>query len=164
MDSLFLRCSILAIGGQYDLHILKETENLAKVPSIFTICRSAADNEEEMKIDIADHKIAITLSSEGFQNNKLLAAVPHFIPVLHSMFILPALIYVFETLYREGTEDFETRRWFRVIEKALGKDKISLNQDTLNNIPSYELAQKLLDLPIQKALSALVLEDDIGEE
>ena len=158
------RGSILAIGGQYDLNVIKEMENLAKVPSIFTTCRSAADNEEEMKIDIADHKIAITLSSEGFQNYKLLAAMPQVIPVLHSMLILPALIYVFETLLREGTEDFETRRWFRVLEKTLAKDKISLNQDTLNSIPSYELAQKLLDLPIQKALSAMSFEDNIEEE
>jgi hypothetical protein len=158
------RGSILAIGGQYDLHIVKEMQSLAKVPSIFTICRSAADNEEEMKIDIADHKIAITLSSEVFQNYKLLAAMPHFLPVLHSMLILPALLYVFETLLREGVEDFETRRWFRVLEKTLQKDGISLNQDTLNNIPSYELAQKLLDLPIQKALSAMASEDDVEEE
>ena len=158
------RGSILAIGGQYDLHVLKEMDNLAKVPSIFTICRSAADNEEEMKIDIADHKIAITLSSEGFQNYKLLTAMPGLLPVLHSMLILPALIYVFETLFREGIEDFETRRWFRVIEKTLKKDKIVLNEDTLNNIPSYELAQKLLDLPIQKALSVMASEDDIEEE
>jgi len=158
------RGSILAIGGQYDLHVVKEMENLAKVPSIFTICRSAADNDEEMKIDIADHKIAITLSSEGFQNYKLLAAMPHFSPVLHSMIILPALLYVFETLLREGIEDFETRRWFRVLEKTLQKDEIRLNQDTLNNILSYELAQKLLDLPIQKALSAMASEDDIEEE
>ncbi len=158
------RGSILAIGGQYDLYVVKEMENLAKVPSIFTICRSAADNEEEMKIDIADHKIAITLSSEGFQNYKLLAAMPHYIPVLHSLLILPALIYVFETLLREGIEDFETRRWFRVLEKTLKKDKIILNQDTLNNIPSYELAQKLLDLPIQKALSEMASEEEIEEE
>lgn len=160
----FERGSILAIGGQYDLHVLKETENLAKVPSIFTICRSAADNEEEMKIDIDDHKIAITLSNEGFQNYKLLAAMPSFIPVLHSVLVLPALIYVFETLLREGTEDFETRRWFRVIEKTLKKDNIILDRDTLNNIPSYELAQKLLDLPIQKALSSMTSEDDMEEE
>ena len=157
------RGSILAIGGQYDLHVMKEMENLVRVPSVFTICRSAADSREEMKIDIADHKIAITLNSESFQNYKILAAMPGFQSVLHSMLIFPALLYVFETLTREGTEDFESRRWFRVIEKILKKDDITLNEDTLNTIPSYELAQKLLDLPIQKALATMTLEDDVEE-
>ena len=103
------------------------------------------------------------MNSESFQNYKILAAMPGFQSVLHSMLIFPALLYVFETLTREGTEDFESRRWFRVIEKILKKDDITLNEDTLNTIPSYELAQKLLDLPIQKALATMTLEDDVEE-
>ena len=59
------RGSILAIGGQYDLNIVKDTEELAKIPSIFTICKYAADTDESMKIDIDGDKIAIALSDRS---------------------------------------------------------------------------------------------------
>ena len=41
---------------------------------------------------------------------------------------------------------------------------MSLDQETLENIPSFELAQKSLDLPIDRALEALVTQDTADEE
>jgi len=80
------------------------------------------------------------------------------------MLIMPALIYVFETLKCAGIEEYETYRWFKGIERILKKSDIDLNADTLENNPSYELAQKLLDLPIDRALKSLLnvgVEEDI---
>ncbi len=158
------RGSVLAIGGQYDLDITKETDDLAKVPSIFTICRYAADTDKSMQIDMDGDKITVALSDESFQNHKVLCGMPSYLPIFHGMIIVPALIYVLETLRREGIEEYESRRWFAGIRKALARYEISLNCDTLNDMASYDLAQKLLDLPIDRALQSVLTMGDRCEE
>ena len=158
------RGSILAIGGQYDLNVVKDTEELARVPSIFTICKYAADTDESMKIDIDGHKIVIALSDSSFQNYRILTNMPGLLPVFHAMVIVPALIYVFESLRREGTENYEGLRWYVVIRKTLEKAGITLDEETLNTVASYDLAQKLLDLPVDRALNAIITLGDNEEE
>ena len=158
------RGGILAIGGQYHLDVLKDTEELARISSVFTICKYAANTDESMRIDMDQEKIAISLSDESFQNYKLLSVNPSLFPVLHSMIIIPALIYVFETMHREGIEEYEDRRWFAAVAKTLKKYGLSLDETTLSNMDSYDLAQKLLDVPIDKALGAIAMLDDNGEE
>ena len=85
--------------------------------------------------------------------------------MFHSILILPALIYVFETLKRSGTEDFEQRRWFRAIRRTLSAPGLKLDQTTLDTYESFELAQKLLELPVNKVITALAqLGDSVEDE
>lgn len=159
------RGGILAIGGQYTLTIVKDTEELAKIPSVFTICKRAADSDTGMEIDMEGNKIAVTLSGDSFGRYKNLASELKYQPAFHSMIIMSALIYVFETLHREGIENYNDKRWFAAISKTLSKYNVTLNRETLENTPSYTLAQKILDLPVDRALSALAeWSDDESEE
>ena len=82
------------------------------------------------------------------------------LPVCHAMVILPALITVFETLRREGAAEYENRRWFAAMAKALSQYDLPLNDMTLAEVPSYDLAQKLLNLPVDRGLRVLT---QIGE-
>lgn len=152
------------LGGQYDITIVKDTEELAKIPSIFTICKRAADTDGKAEIDIDGDKIAITLSNSSFQNYKMLTNMPSYLPVFHSMLIFPTLIYVFETLRRDGIEEYEGRRWYAAVKKTLAKYGVALNEDVLCDTPSYDLAQKLLDMPVERALNAIAALDDEEEE
>lgn len=158
------RGSIIAIGGQANIEITKEVEELSKIPSIFTICRCAEDTDNSMKIDITGEKIAITLCRKSFENYKMLVSVPSMIPVMHSMLIVPTLIYTFETLKKEGVSEFDDLRWFKSIERTLRKNDVIFDEKLLDSMPSYELAQKSLDLPIDRALDALVSQDNTYEE
>ena len=158
------RGNILAVAGKYIINITKETEELAKIPSIFTICKCAEDTDESMKFDISGEKIAITLCQESFDNYKILSSTPNMLPIIHSMLIVPALIYTFETLKKEGLDEFIELRWFKSIEKALEKNEMELNEKLLDSYPSYELAQKVLDIPINRAFSALISLDSSEDE
>lgn len=159
------RGGILAIGGQYTLNIVKDSEELAKIPSIFTICKRAADLEQGIELDMDGDRIAVTLSSDSFGRYKNLASELKYQPAFHSMLIMPALIFVFETLRREGIDNYSDKRWFAAIRKTLDRYDVSLNMETLENTPSYTLAQKLLDMPVDRALSALAeWSDDESEE
>ena len=160
------RGSVLAIGGQLNTEIIKEIEELSKVPSIFTICRCAEDTDESMMVDLDGNKIAIKLCNSSFQNYKLLSNMPSRISILHSMLLYPALIYTFNLLKGcSDFEDYESRRWFKSIKYTLSKSNIALDTETLERFESYELAQKLLDYPVDRALLALAdseeIEDDI---
>ena len=158
------RGNMLAIGGQIDVDVTKEVEEMTKIPSIFTICRCAEDTDDSMKIDVYGEKIAITLSNLSFQNYKVLANMPSMLPVFHSMIIIPALIYALDTLKKDGIEPFEELRWLKSIRRSLKQYECELSADILDTIPSYELAQKLIDCPIDKALSAIVSYDTTEEE
>ena len=158
------RGNVIAIGGQINVEITKEVEELSKIPSIFTICRCAEDVDSCMKFDITGEKIAITLCNNSFSNYKMLSGMPTMLPVLHSMLIVPALIYTFETLKKEGFSEFEDLRWFKSIKRTLGKNDIVFNEELLDITPSYELAQKSLDLPVDRALDVLALQDISDEE
>lgn len=158
------RGNIIGIGGQVNIEITKEVEELSKIPSIFTICRCAEDVDESMKFDITGEKITITLCNESFENYKILSGLPILLPVLHSLLIVPALVYTFEMLRKEGISEFEDLRWFKSIKRTLGKNNMILNEELLDCIPSFELAQKSLDLPINRAFDALVSQDLTDEE
>lgn len=156
---------ILAIGGQYNITITKDTEELSKTPSIFTICKYAADTDEFMTFDYDADKIVIKLSEKSFENYKAMVNMPSMLPVTYSMLIVPALIYVFEAMRKEDSlSDFETRRWFMAMKRTLHNQGIELNKETLEIYPSYELAQRLLDMPIHQALNAIVNMDVTDDE
>ena len=146
------RGSILGIGGPCSINVTKETDDLAKIPSIFSICRSADNSDASMRINVDGDKIAIILNSADFQSYKVMTSMPVMISVFHSMIIMPALIYVFEMLRREGVDEYMSKRWCRGLQKALARSQVALNAETLENIPSFELAQKILDLPVNRAL------------
>lgn len=157
------RGSILAIANQFNISIIKETKDLSKIPSIFSILRRDSDDDLGMQIEIDGDKIKLWLDNEAFNNYKNVSNLTTFQPLLHSALILPALVYVFEVLKASGTEEYETYRWYRAIEQILKKSELELNKEVLENRPSYELAQKLLSFPISRGLKSIMnfgLEDE----
>lgn len=151
--------SILGIGGQTNIEITKEMEHLAKIPSIFSILRKDTEDNEGMQIELLPDKIKVWLPNEDFYNYRNISTRPTFIPIVHSMIIMPVLIYAFEMIKQNGADEYESYRWFKSIEKKLSRWKMDFKNELLEK-PSYELAQKLLDLPIKRALFSMA---NIGE-
>ncbi|MTV50837.1 hypothetical protein GJ688_18050 [Heliobacillus mobilis] len=158
------RGSILAIGGQINVEITKEAEELSKIPSVFSILRRDTDENTCMKIEINSDKIKLWLSKKDFNNYISMANIPNFQPILHSILIVPALIYTFETLKSlgsNGMDEYDSYRWFKAFEKMFKKWNIKFDCEVLEKEGSYELAQKILDYPISRALVSLI---NIGVE
>lgn len=161
------RGGILAIGSQTNIEITKEAEELSKIPSVFLILKRETDESIGTQVEINGDKIKLWLSNKEFYNYTNAINVPSFRPILHSMLVLPALIFTFETLKgmgASGIEEYESYRWFKAVQKILKRSDIDFNIETLENITSFELAQKILDLPINRALVSLTsigMEDDV---
>ena len=75
------------------------------------------------------------------------------LPVIHSMIVLPALIYVIDQIkdytMRETYEDYY---WYRCIAKQLEILNISIDGQIFENKSSVSIAQELLKAPIKNAL------------
>ena len=125
------RGCILAVGSQINLRVNKIRDDLANTSSIFSIVPNMDECVTDIKIDIQ--------------------------PVMHSMIIMPALVSALTEIkeLRNQLYTFEDYRWFRSLRKACAKMNVSFTEEVLANIDAFELAQKLLDSPIPKAVNFL---------
>lgn len=147
-----------------DFKIIKEAEELSKVPSIFSILRRDTNDDIGMEIDINDDKIKLWLSNEDFINYQILVKRPNLQPSIHAMMIFPALMLVFEKIKNNGIEEYEDFKWFQAINRILKKSGITLDRETIDLYQSFILAQKLLDLPINRAFKGFTAIDQEDDE
>lgn len=141
------RGSVLALGYERVIHIDKEDDNLASIPSIFSVTEIIDPKKEDMVLDCSGEKISIALPSKAFrkfvtQNN----SNPNAQPVLHAMLIIPALTSCLDEV--KYSEDdyylYDNKRWFRAIQKAAKKLNINITEETIKTINTFDLAQKLM--------------------
>lgn len=139
--------SIMAIGYEKVYRIEKEDDEVANIPSIFSVTEILDQKQKDIIIDYSGDKIGIRLPSPVYrkfvtQNSNN----PNAQPVLHAMLIIPALIKSLEEVKHSGDDyyQYEERRWFRAIQKAAKKLNIDVNEETISSIDSFELAQKLM--------------------
>lgn len=155
--------AILAVSEQVNFDLIKDFEELANIPSIFTICKKDTTDPMPMEVELDSNKIRINLNSDDFKNYQIMCKMKNKLSIMHASIIFPALVFVLEQL-RNDFNEYEDNRWFRGISNAFKKADITFNDETLKSMSSIELAQKLLYLPIKNALSAIVnneyLEDD----
>jgi len=75
---------------------------------------------------------------------------------MHSMFIFPVLLEIFQTLLNnDDWEIYEDLRWFQAIKKRMKDFNLELNQSNLESENVFELAQKLIDSPLIQSIDNL---------
>ena len=158
----FEKGNIIGIGGQVKVNIDKEKEERGKLPSIISIIMKKG-KEKNFSIDCNGDKIKILLNEEDYKNYKKISNVRKYQGIFHSMIAMPAFIFLFVCL-KENIEEFEDYRWFISLSKSLARYKIELNKEILGK-ESVELAQMVLDMPLNRALENLSIDEcEEGEE
>ncbi len=152
----FAKGNVVAIGDTYNIDIEKEVDDLGKVPSVFSIIRLDVDDKNGMLIEIENDKIQIKLDTETYNNYRLCISNHSHLPIVNSCIILPALIFALENL-KSSFSDFEEYAWFKSIRNKLKLSNIDLDELYLKSTSSYEIAQRILDLPVSKALESLMV-------
>ena len=157
--------NIIAIADSYRFDIEKNDDNLEKVSSIFSICQKETVEQTGMTVDMNSEKIRIALNKTDYINYHQLSQNSNNINIINSIIILPALIFIFEQLKKDFDEnDFADYKWFRALRKIFEKNNQSLNKDLLENQLSIDLAQRILNYPIERAFNSLKDEDDGDDE
>ncbi|RDU23234.1 hypothetical protein [Anaerosacchariphilus polymeriproducens] len=144
---------ILAIGHQYNLRINKIRDDLANTTSIFSIVPNTDPTESNVLVDLGQQKIIISLPEKTYQQYYNVQSYIDIQPVMHSMIIVPALVYVFSELRATSNlYEMEYYRWFRALKKACEGMDVTLDTDGLRQMDTFKVAQQLLDGPIEKAI------------
>ena len=154
-----LKGNILGFYNLPRMDFTKNTEELSKVSSIFSVIRKEAA-EEGMEIELTGDKIKICLGNDAFMQYKNFAKASDYQSMMHAILIFPSLLYALDMIMKDGEEDYQEYRWFKAIDKMLSASNKSLNKETIEQMTSYKLAQKLLNLPVNRALSNMRHEGD----
>lgn len=157
--------NIIAIADGYRFDIEKNDNELGKISSIFSICKKETVEQTGMTIDMGYEKIRIGLNITDYVNYSQLSQNPNKVESVNSVIIFPALIYIFEQLKKDFNEtDYTEYKWFRALENIFKKNGEDLNKGLLENEISIDLAQRVLNYPIERAFNSLINEDEGDDE
>jgi hypothetical protein len=157
---------VLAVAETVEFPAIKKDDELAKLPSIFSILRSHETMPADVDIDLGDQKLKIILSPDLHKKFLDLNAHIAMRATLCSALLIPALICALEHIkHIEESSGLLDRRWFNVLSRRM-RD-IGIDAQNLKNCPesSLVIAHKLLANPLAKSfddLESLLIE--FGEE
>lgn len=148
--------SILGYKNLPVLDIVKNYEEFTSASSIFMVYKRLTTEEKPIDVSLDSSQIRIGLGTQEYDIYSRFCKKSQFQPILNSMLVFPALVYVFEELKQEtGIEANQGKAWFISLDKAYEKrgvnfiDEINDEQKT-----SVQLAQEAMELPLSKAFSA----------
>lgn len=145
----------LAIGNQYKVYIEKNRSDFNKSSSIFSIQRNIDKSISTNQVEFFKEKIVVKMPDNTFHYYKNIASNISYQSTIHSIVILPVLIYILDYIKATADKDsLENLRWYKSLKITLKKFKVDLDNGK-DNYDSYDLAQKLLDSPIVKSIDFL---------
>lgn len=150
---------VMAVGKMVTVDISKDIDDLANTPSIFNISKNPDESCKQMLVDMSQRKIIIKLPLSDFYSYKALSTTPLAQPILNSLTVVPALVYVLEELralpIQERSENSDTL-WYKVLSKALlTQFDCDIESEEFSNQNCLVLAQKLINNPVSDAFTFL---------
>lgn len=147
---------ILAYQNQYVALIDKNRDDLLQTQSFIRI-KKRADDKKLMSAEYGSDLVYLYLPDETFRlwEDMMRQDGGNSVYLSHSLLVIPALIEILEHLkgLRGEYDEIADLRWFRALDKILKKFHIVLEHGDLQEHSSLELAQKLLDCPLEHALN-----------
>ncbi len=142
------RGEILAAGEGQVFHIESDFDSLSRIGSIMQINESPKDGDIPMEPSFDGDKIVIFLSKSDFADYKILKLHEGVRGPLTTTIVLPVLVEALHILKEESEGMDDTRRWVRALARRI--EGIGLSGESQPLL----LAQKLLELPVKRALSS----------
>jgi hypothetical protein len=142
------RGDILAVAEGHVFHIESSFDTLSRIGSIMQINESPKDGDIPMEPSFEGDKIVIFLSKSDFADYKLLKLHEGVAGPLTTTIVLPVLAEALHILKEESEGMDDTRRWVRALTRRI--ESLHLANET----QALLLAQKLLELPVKRALSS----------
>lgn len=158
--------SILAYKNIPVIDIVKNYEELNSTSSIFKVYKRLTTEPKPMEVDLSTAQIGIGLGMQEYEIYSRFCNKEELQPILNSMLVFPALVYVFEELKQEnGIDNYAGRNWYISLLKAYEKRGVDLEDELVNSDKtSVQLAQEAMELPLNTALRKFVDLFENGEE
>ncbi len=142
------RGDILAVSEGQVFHVESNFDSLSHIGSIMQINESPKDGDYPMEASFEGQKIVIFLSKSDFADYKLLKPHEGVRDPLTTTIVLPVLVEALHIIKEENEGLEDPRRWVRALARRI--ENVGL---TTEMQPLF-LAQKLLELPVKRALSS----------
>lgn len=150
---------ILAVGRQVNIDVDKDLNDLTNTPSVFIITKNADTTALSMIVDMDQNKIVVKLPERDYYNYKVINDESSIQPILNSLVIIPALIYVLQELKMRMPDEryeYSSYSWYRAIKKALSSHfHCDIESTQFSEMNMIDTAQKLINTPISDALQVL---------
>jgi len=152
---------ILAVDESKKFFLEREQDPLRYIPSIFTITWNAMEEPPAMDVDTTGDKIVVKLRPDAYQKYLVLKQDLALRPLLNSLLVIPALVCVLGDIYRatlsntDVLDEYQDKRWFRVLYKRLAEMNISLSSETEFDDSSLNLASRLVGDSLPEGIEAL---------
>lgn len=154
------KADTLAVGPDHTFIAEKRVDPLRRIPSIFVITQSDAEDAPPIDINLIGEKITLTLSRQNFEAYRFLSKAQPLHPVLCSMVIIPALVSIVEHMRGAASNSdelttYESRRWFGVLSKRMKSQGVDVRDAATFRDSSLVIAQRLVGNPVAEGLKAL---------
>lgn len=158
----FARGAILAYYNLPKIYVTKNYEELTGENAFFTIIKRVKTDEQEINpviYDINGSKIKILVDEEIYNEYAKYHTNPNMEALMSSLLVMPAIMYMIETVREEGIENIDKYKplyWYQKISKACKLQGQDFYRDYLaTNKTCIEIAQQLLQNPINRAFDGL---------
>ena len=149
--------SILGVTLTQEIRIISENNIREDIPSIINV---AISNNPLMSVDLDSDVILIKLPKKEYERYIKLSGTIYSDIILSAIFY-PAIIYALDNLSSNLVGDLNLD-WCKVFESKLNEKNISID-DINKKHSSVELAQKILENPIERSLVDLEKEIERDE-
>lgn len=157
--------SILAYKNIPAIDVVKNYEELNNASSIFKVYERLTNEPKPMEVDLSTPQIGIGLGLQEYKIYSHFCDKEAFQPILNSMMVFPALVYVFEELKQEnGIDNYAGRNWYISLSKAYEKRGVDEDEFLNSEKTSVQLAQEAMELPLNAALRKFADLFENGEE
>jgi hypothetical protein len=141
---------VLAVAPQLNYTAEKRLDDLKNVRAIFFVDQNPNQQKKLVEFNFEMDRIGIYLSPEDYNHYRIFRARPPFSQMFVCSLVLPALQQALASMIGDRS-DTAGPRWQRVIRRCL-KD---CGEETIDKDRTFEIAQKLLELPISRAFAAI---------
>ncbi len=144
--------NILAIGPSYTIEVDRAKDGLRKLPDVIQIKEYDNDDRKEIMV-ILDGPIITIMVSKLVKDIYFNMGKGEYFNTILSMIMIPAMIQVLTNM-KENEDGYSGYAWYKVIEKLLNQNGISVEQLDVQSASGkysvYEIAQKIFKSPIEK--------------
>lgn len=156
----FEKGAILAYYNLPKIFVTKNYEELAGDNAFFTVIKRVTVEKDEQNpviYDINDAKIKIIVDEEIYNEYIKYHANPNMEPLTNALLVMPALVYMVDTLRNDGVEKFKPLYWYQKINKSCQLQGLNFEDDIIYDTDktSIDIAQSMLRLPITRAFLGL---------
>lgn len=152
---------ILGIAETYKYYIDTQKSDLGYLPSVIFFSKNEDPLARAIEADFYGKRIVIKLPLDTFSQYQRIQRIDkRSTPILYSIFIIPALVYVMSELKKIDTEnrelEFSEFNWYRAINQRLSaKNYPTIDSEDYSDLDVLRVVQEILDNPPFLALNEL---------